>query len=303
MHASDPKVGGRRSGSLAIRRLLRFRAAWATPKGRPGSVAWRQPTYGTNSEGRASARRAGPEGTDKRRWNIPRDPPPRRSAHPKVSGLRLRRDRLRRAGRSPAHSPGGLGTGGSSATPCGTRGPRIGWAARHRRAHPKVVVDAPRVAHPEGWLRPTPPAIPEGWRRCIPTPEGVGLVAPADPPASWRGRSRARQTTSPPGTARARSEDRVLPTTRRSWGRRSRVGGAVVAAQPPRRVRIRRGYRSARADPDRSPERAPEPKLECFRSASTEGGRGPPTGRTGQAMESNVSMVTSKNISEDWFSR
>jgi len=175
-------------------------------------------------------------------------------------------------------------------------------AARHRRAHPKVVVDAPRVTHPEGWRR-TLTQSPKGAKEW-PTPEGADSWLRPDPPASWRGpvsgqtdnvstwsgQSAVRGPGSPNGPKAERADARASGA--RLWPR-----------SPPRRVEIRRGSpRCPRRSGPRSGTGArAEARVLSIRVHRS--GRGSPTGRTGQAMESNVSMVTSKNISEDWFSR
>jgi hypothetical protein len=247
----------RRSGSLAARRLLRFRSARSGtgPVG-IGRLAVRVRDAEAPKIRHRLPRRA-PKDPNGHQWNrgIHRAGP----FHPKVLGLRLRRGRPEGRTTTPAHSPGGLAPVVRAHDVPPHRYPKVRtrWrVTRHRRRHTRRcgLVGAPPVRLPKE-VASNPPRVPRRDRVAgALAPEGARRVAPAASPASWRGPASGQTDIVSTRNGRVAIRRSRLPSARRPPSRRSRVGGAVVSAQSHRwGASPSRLHRSARAGMDRSP--------------------------------------------------
>jgi len=272
------RSAARRSGSLAARRLLRFRSArsrsfagvdrdrslwlWSFPKEEPRPRPCADPEgFGSGAGGR-----------------IPRDDPSVAGpSHPKVLGLRLVAFRASEEVRTttPAHSPGGL-------APVSSLIAGRAFRATRRRRVPRVL-DLARadVGTTRKWCKSTchsccaPKSTSSNPRRHSRKSRARGephatrgrllLVAPTHP-ASWN-RSASGQT----DIVSIKTAGPKSQTTRRSSTDAS-AGGAVVAAQATRVVGWppSQGTEVSRAEANRSLLRAPEASPKCVRSVTAE---------------------------------
>jgi len=329
MLASDPKVGARRSSCWQPEDCYASGPPAASAPlaggGATGSVEGAGPTSNESEESRHP-----PHRVPKERWapmKNPRvraaslrrgrrgfPPPVRFTRRCSVSGYRVT---LRRAHHGPAHrSASKLADGHRwSEPPRPARGTRrhrdqeretrhrlpsplhrsgsVGRRCATRRGAPKGIASNPRALPPKGdrvQAKPHPKMRPRG--------SGAS-------PASWR-LPASGQTDIVSIQERSGFGPRTR-TSRRPGGRRAdaRASGArrIRAAHPCFRVGSVAGHRSG--------PRRTEPKLDsssaswrpcCARPDPPKRDRAL-TGVAGQAMESNVSMFTSKNISEEPFSR
>jgi hypothetical protein len=311
MHASRPE--GRPpagTGSLAARRLLRFRSARSQAPRREWIGIGRKAS--ARPEGLASAASRRPRRAGVAPADDPERYPPYRSVSPEGARSPVSAVRSEERPAAPAHSPGGL-------APVVRAHPRT-RVARRRRAHgrmarrrlptpgpegPGVVVGAPLARALRRVSRRTHSADP----RRNPTEEASRsrsgdrqrLMAPLL--SSKLGeRPRARQTSLPSKTASSIPKD-LAPETRRPRAGAEAPGARWSPRSPLAKSGLRRGGRSPRAEPvqseDRADSGAPRRSVERSRSDVAEAPPKPQVGvtRPGDGVER--VDVTSKNVSED----
>ena len=279
------------TGSLAARRLLRFRSARSRAPRRGRIGIGRKAS--ARPEGLASAASQRPRRVDAAPADDPEGYPPYRSVSPEGARSPVSAVRSEERSAAPARSPGGL-------APVVRAHPRA-RVARRRRVHGRmarrrlptpegVVAGAPLASAPRRMAASNPPGGPpkESYREGVPpairrssTARGSGLTS------KLGDRPQARQTSLPPKTASAQSRRTGLPRPGGLEPTPKRRGrGGHRAAHHEGGAPSRRPKPSRRAGPIRRPSRhgRPAPKREALslrrrRSVVEAPGRCQPPGR------------------------
>jgi len=248
---------------------------------------------------------------------IPREFPSAGPFHPKVLGLRLHRAQTPKSRSRPSAQPRRAGTGVRAwtgglirrrpkAPANGARKHALRRFAPHR---PKAVRTSTCHGQPTllGWtLSPRSAPSEEAALRGEPSPPEGGEAAHGSgpSPASWRWPASGQTDIVSNERAGLGLKDPKSPHDPKVDGPAQAPGARLVPRSHPRRDSSSHVTEVAWAGADRSPPRARRAVLLARRAFAPVAPKRPESldQQAGQAMESNMSMFTSKNVSEDPFS-